>query len=203
MPSPNVVKINVAESYYHVYARGVDRQTIFRDNYDFEYFQYLLKRYLSIKPHLSKEGTYYPHFAGNIELLCYCLMNNHFHLLIYQVEESSMPHLMRSLMVSYSRYFNLKYRRTGPLFESRYKASSIKGGSHLEHISRYIHMNPRYWKQYPYSSLSQYLSNQCTEWLNPQRVLIMYPTRKAYYETLLAYEDQKQLLKEIKHELAC
>lgn len=203
MPSPNAIKIDTAECYYHVYARGSNRQPLFMDDADFVYFQTLLGRYLSVKLLLSRDGSYYPNFAGRIELLCYCLMVNHFHLLIYQVDAGTMAELMRSLMLSYSIYFNLKYKRTGHLFESRYKAAIITDDSHLEHMSRYVHMNPRYWKHYAYSSLKQYVGYPCPDWLRPQRVLSMYPTRQAYYDFLLSYDDQKKLMKEIKHQLAC
>lgn len=203
MPSPNAIRVDTADSYYHVYARGVNKQDIFLDVQDFEYFQSLLARYLSPKPLLNRDGLFYPHYTGLIELNCYCLMNNHFHLLIYQINQGSMTGLMHSLMLSYSIYFNFKYRRTGHTFESRYKAAIITEDNHLLHISRYIHMNPKYWKNYKYSSLINYISGLSPEWLSIERVISNYSSSQDYYDFLLAYENQKRLLKEIKQELAC
>ena len=203
MPSINAIKLDVSESYYHVYARGVNKQDIFLDVTDFEYFQSLLARYLSDKPLLNKDGVAYPHFANYIELNCYCLMRNHFHLLIYQIDQGAMTGLMHSLMVSYSLYFNFKYRRTGHVFEGRYKASIITDDSYLTHISRYIHMNPRYWKYYKYSSFASYRGGLLPEWLRIERIISRYSSAQTYYDFLLEYENQKELLREIKHELAC
>jgi putative transposase len=130
-------------------------------------------------------------------------MNNHFHLLVHQDETGIMSAFMRSLMTSYSRYFNLKYKRTGPLFESRYKASQISQQAYLEHISRYIHLNPRYWLRYEHSSLKYYLeTHKQPEWLNASEVLGLFASPQAYLTFLEDYEEHKQMLAEIKHELA-
>ena len=113
-----------------------------------------------------------------------------------------MTKLMHGLMTSYSRYFNLKYKRTGSLFENRYKASLIDDQEYLEHITRYIHLNPRYWKRYPYSSLSFYLRLPAPEWLHPQDILEMFTDSGQYLRFLEDYEEQKRLLEEIKEQLA-
>src|SRR3989344_6464753 len=164
MPSRNIIKTDVAESYYHIYARGNNKQHIFLDPVDYLYFEGLLSRYLSEKALLDKNGLLYPNYSKVVELLAYCQMSNHFHLLIYQSNVCAMAVLMRSLMTSYSRYFNLKYKRTGRLFETSYKAVRISQQSYLEHISRYIHLNPRYWKNYAYSSLKYYKQATYPEW---------------------------------------
>lgn len=202
MPSRNTIKEDVAESYYHIYARGNNKQTIFLDAKDFIYFEELLARYLSKEPRASKEGLQYPHYYEKIELLAYCLMGNHFHLLVYQSELGTMTKLMRSLMTSYSVYFNLKYKRSGRLFESRYRASRIDNQGYLEHISRYIHLNPRYWRQYAYSSYKFYDSGECPEWLLPEKVTSMFPVAGEYKKFVEDYEGHKAMLKEIKSELA-
>lgn len=202
MPSRNVTKIDVPESYYHIYARGASKRVIFLEKSDYLYFEKLLARYLSKKPATSKEGVQYPHLAGRIELLSYCLMENHFHLLVYQIEAGAMTKLMRSLMTSYSRYFNLKYRQSGSLFESRYKASKIDEQSYLEHISRYIHLNPRSWRKYQYSSLRYYRDNNPPEWLMPQKIMTMFNSPESYMNFVADYEENRQMLSELKHELA-
>lgn len=113
-----------------------------------------------------------------------------------------MSAFMRSLMTSYSRYFNRKYRRSGSLFKSRYKASRIDANNYLEHISRYIHLNPRYWKRYPYSSLRCYVKGAEPEWLVSNKVLSLFPSRQDYAIFVADYDEHKQMLEKIKYELA-
>ncbi|HTE22362.1 MAG TPA: transposase [Candidatus Limnocylindria bacterium] len=200
MPSRNILKDNVPESYYHVYARGVSKRQIFLDSRDYAYLEKLFARYLSVNPTQSKEGLAYPHYHGVVDLLAYCLMGNHFHLLIYQKEQDMMSKLMRSILTSYSRYFNLRHKRSGPLFESRYKAARVDQKSYLQHISRYIHLNPRYWKRYQHSSLKFYRQAP-PEWLTPASVLELFTSSEDYMTFLEDYEEHKAMLDEVKQSL--
>jgi putative transposase len=202
MPSRNVLKIDIPESYYHLYARGASRKPVFLEEQDFLYFLHLFHRYLSHERVLDKNGVPYTKLYGSIELLAYCLMDNHFHLLVYQKEEGAMQRLMRGIMTSYSRYFNSKYGRSGSLFESRYKASRISNDTYLMHISRYIHLNPRNWKTYPYSSIAYYAEKTAADWLNSARILELFPSSTAYLEFVDDYNDIRDVYEEIKHELA-
>src|SRR3990172_1101527 len=106
MPSRNVYKDYVAESYYHIYNRGVNRRAIFTNNHDYTVFLGLLKRYLGKDAERKPNRTYHPNFYRQSELLAFCLMKNHFHLFIYQHEETVIAQLMKSLSVAYSMYFN-------------------------------------------------------------------------------------------------
>ncbi len=202
MPSRNVIKVDAPDSYYHIYARGSGKLPVFLEPKDFEYFEGLLARYFATMPAHGKFGYIYPNYKNQIELLAYCLMSNHFHLLVYQIDAKFMAKFMRSLMTSYSRYFNLKYKRTGPLFESRYKASQISQQDYLEHISRYIHLNPRYWKRYPYSSLKYYMGDKSADWLKNDRISSLFESSDKYFSFLEDYEEHKQILEDIKHDLA-
>jgi len=176
MPSRNVVKIDIPNTFYHVYARGHGRKAIHRDDEDYRVFLNLLKRYLNIEVVNDSSGRPYANLHGKIELTCYCLMPNHFHLLLYQINEHMMPQLMRGVMTSYSRYFNKKYDLSGALFETTYKASMITLDKYLVHISRYIHINPKDWRTYKYSSLPYYLGQHPPEWLQPERVIELFPS---------------------------
>src|SRR3990172_5909254 len=140
MPGINIYKDYVPESYYHVYNRGIDRQVIFRDSSDFPVFLNLLKRYLDKDSSKNSVGVTYPTYRGEIELLAFCLMPSHFHMLIYQHNSDAMKLLLKSVGVSYSMYFNKKYNRLGPLFQHRYLASRISSDAYLLHITRYIHL---------------------------------------------------------------
>jgi len=202
MPSRNTVRTDIPDAYYHVYSRGINRQNIFREASDKDYFLYLISRHLSVKPQASKEGYAYPHYRSRIELLSYCLMDNHFHLLFFQKDQGALSDLMKSLIIAYTTYFNRKYKRTGPLFESRFKSALIDDDSYLLHISRYIHLNPRSWKYYPYSSLIHIRKASEPEWLQTDKILSLHKSRGDYMEFVYDYSDYKREIDKIKHELA-
>ncbi len=202
MPSRNVIKQDAAESYYHVYARGSNRQRIFRDEKDYLKFLQLFERYLSLKETKSSAGVSFPNFYNRLELAAFCLMPNHIHLLVYQRQVGEMSAFMRSLLTSYSMYFNKKYKRSGPLFESRYKASLISSDDYLTHITRYIHLNPRDWRQYEYSSLPYYLQQITDDWMRPERITADFSTPNEYLQFLQDYVQHKEMLDILKHELA-
>ena len=191
----------MGDAFYHVYVRGNNKQRIFLDDQDHGYLLKLFKRYLSLNPELDKHGIVYPHYKGSIQLLAFCTMGNHFHLLLWQEETNDISRFMQSVMTSYCRYFNLKYKRTGSIFESRYKASLISDNGYLQHISRYIHLNPRYWQRYPHSSLRYYYSYN-PEWLTPQAITELFEGKEDYFNFLKDYEGHKAMLDEIKHQLA-
>lgn len=202
MPSKNTLREDSPQSFYHVYARGASKQPIFLDTEDYRYFVNLFARYLSLQPKYDKSGVIYPHFHGKVELLSYCLMRNHFHMLIFQRDVREMSVFMKCVMSSYCRYFNLKYRRSGSIYESRFKASMITSDSYLLHISRYIHMNPRYWLRYEHSSLQLYLHRKNCEWISRDKVIELFENESDYLEFIRDYESHKQMIDEIKHELA-
>ncbi|MDB5166989.1 MAG: hypothetical protein JWN26_134 [Candidatus Saccharibacteria bacterium] len=202
MPGRNILKQDVADSYYHIYARGVNKRGIYPDATDYTFFLSLIRRYLSRSETKSGRGANYPKLYDDIELLAYCLMPNHFHLLIYQVKPGSMQNLMRRIMTSYSGYFNRKYDRSGPLFESRYRASMVTSDSYLLHISRYIHLNPAKWREYNYSSLRAYLGKTPPDWLSIYKVSRFFTSQAHYLEFLEDYQETRNDLAIIKNELA-
>lgn len=171
MPSRNVEKVYLKDTFYHVYNRGVNRCRIFRDEDDYTVFMALLKRYLSDKPAKDKKGRPYIWLHDDLELLAFCLMPNHFHLFIFQISETAITTLLRAVCTSYTKYYNQKYQRVGHLFQDRFKASMITSDPYLQHISRYIHLNPQEYLEWPYSSLPYYLGSKRAEWVTPNRIL--------------------------------
>ena len=202
MPGRNTLKIDVEQCYYHIYARGHGKQPIFRDDEDYRVFLNLFKRYLSINEATNNLSRKYLHLRGKIELLAYCLMENHFHLLVYQEEKGAMTQLMRCVMTSYSIYFNKKYETSGTVFGSRYKASLINTDAYLMHISRYIHLNPGDWRAYPYSSIHAYFGIGQPEWLQPEKIIDLFGSTPIYADFLDDYKDYKKSLDEVKYSLA-
>lgn len=202
MPRRNVIRLDAPDSYYHVYARGNSRHRIFLDEQDYIAFLKLLERYLSPEEAKNPFGVSYPNFYNRVDLLAYCIMPNHFHLLVYQRQPKDLTALMQSIMTSYSRYFNARYKRSGPLFESRFRASLITDDAYLEHITRYIHLNPKHWRDYEYSSLPYYLQRDEVSWVRPERILSLFDSPAAYETFVADYEENKKMLDILKKELA-
>lgn len=203
MPSKNIVKIYADEQYYHVYNRGVNKSNIFIDDTDYVVFLSLLKRHLGIKPTFDKFGRPYKHLRDSAALLSYCLMPNHFHLLLLNKKDRGIEQLMRSVSTAYARYFNNKYQRVGPVFQSNFKASLINSDMYLMHISRYIHLNPKDYKIYKYSSYKAITESWSVEWLSTEELMNTFDgTRKDYAEFVADYEDYKEMLDAIKDGLA-
>ncbi len=188
-----------APAFYHVYNRGVAKQPVFLDEQDKCKFLSLIDRY-TCNSHHEIRGDGLPYQTFDIKITAYCLMTNHFHLFIYQEQDAQqISHFMKSLTTAYSMYFNLRYKRKGPVFEGMFQASHMTDESHFQHLSRYIHLNPRYYRTYKWSSLPEYLGARDTPWLYPSLVNDMPPKR--YLEFLEDYEDKKQLLKQLKTDL--
>ena len=196
MPAKNTTRIDAENSFYHVYNRGVEKRIIFKDEQDYKVFLGYLKEYLSpkidplkIKKKFVLNGSTFvgiPHqpknYFGKIELVAYCLMPNHFHFLIKQIEKGILERFMRSLLIRYSMYFNKKYDRVGSLFQGPYRSKLIENENYLLHLSRYIHLNPsEYTKNLTqaYSSYAEYLGIRKTSWINPKPILLYFDTAKA------------------------
>ena len=196
MPARNTVKEYRAYSFYHVYNRGAGGRAIFFDEVDRKKFLSLLQRH--ILPPENDGTSKYPIY--NIQLAAYCLMGNHFHLLLYQEED---PHaitgFMRSVSTAYSMYFNARHKEKGHLFQGIYKASHISSDSYLLHITRYIHLNPQTYLTYRWSSLRYYLG-ESSPLVRHENLPSFSPDE--YKQFLEEYTDRRQLLKEIKSDLA-
>jgi len=153
MPGKNVLKQYVEEGYYHIYNRGVEKRKIFLDEQDYKVFLKYLKLYLDppgklpIRKVSIGNNTFQTvprplkNYYDKVKLLSYCLMPNHFHLLIKQTDKKSIELFMRSLATKYSVYFNKKYNRVGSLFQGPYKAVLASDDIYLLHLSRYILLN--------------------------------------------------------------
>ena len=203
MPGRNIIKIFAINNYYHVYNRGVAKQVIFHDDEDYRVFLNLIKRYLDIETHTDKYGRPYEQLRDQVELLAYCLMPNHFHLLCYLNDEQAITRLLRNISCAYTTYYNKKYNRVGTLFQGRYKASRITSDDYLLHISRYIHLNPKDYKQWAYSSLPAYLGKIQTAWLQPTRIMELFKGGPDEYEQFIENnKPNKDILEDLKYELA-
>jgi len=201
MPAKNIVKIYKENSCYHLYNRGVAKQKIFKDVKDYKMFLFYLKFYLSpISPPAGLQGPTLKvspsrrlnNYFDKIRLIAYCLMPNHFHLLLHQTDKLLIRDFMRSVGTKYSLYFNRRYKRRGPLFEGNYKAVLIDSDDQLVYLSKYIHQNPLAFlpsrldlEGYKYSSYLNYLGLIKQSWVKPKDVLSIFKEKNK----LLSYKD--------------
>ncbi len=197
MASKNSTKIYIPNSYYHIYNRGVEKRAVFQDEQDYSVFLSYLKTYLTPKDekslkdilnsdesspkdkNLSLKLLRLKNYSDDLELLCYALLPNHFHLLVRQ-KGIVINNFTNSLGTRYAMYFNRKYKRKGVLFQDVYKAVLIESEEQLLHLSRYIHLNPTKalhlspsrWKEASFpSSIHEYLGNRNTDWIKKDYVL--------------------------------
>jgi putative transposase len=139
---------------YHIFTKSIAGFEIFRKRADYERMRGLLKYYQVEKPSLKfsvfmglidREHYYQKFLSGKdklVEIMTYCLMPTHLHLVLTQLKANGISTFMGTVLNSYSRYFNLKNKRKGPLWESRFKNVEVNTDSQLLHLTRYIHLNP-------------------------------------------------------------
>lgn len=202
MPGRNVVKAYVENSYYHVYNRGVNRQDVFVDDEDYRYFEWLFERTLSSEAVKDSKGREFTWLQDAVDLNAYCLMSNHFHLLVYRRDIDGVSKLLRTLATAYTMYFNKRYRRRGPLFESSFKAVPVIRDEQLMHITRYIHLNHSQFNKWPHSSFSDYLAPHSQSWLMSEPILELFANKESYREFVLDHEEAQSALQQLKYELA-
>ncbi len=156
-------KIKFAEGeFYHIYNRGVDKRTVFLDQNDYERFLSSLllsnsKKHFNIEKRNRKTKSF--DFQSLVErgdpvvaIGAYCLMPNHFHLLVKEITPGGISVFMQKLQTGYTGFFNKKNQRTGALFEGTFKAEHVDTDMYLKYLYTYIHLNPigiidKGWKQ--------------------------------------------------------
>lgn len=116
-----------------------------------------------------------------VKIFAYCLMPNHFHLLVQQLADEGITTFVSNLANSYTRYFNTKHERIGALFQGAFKAKLVNNDEYLLQLSKYIHRNPdslSQWKNkiYPYSSYHYYLSSERNSFCDPDFILSYFST---------------------------
>ena len=176
-------------NFYHIYNRGIDKKKIFYSEGDWKHFQRLL--------HIRNDaqGFIRPDRVKNqklsdikidkplVNIQAYCLMPNHFHILLSEIQKGGITSFMRKLLTSYSMYMNKKYDRTGPLMCRPFQAQHIDSDEYMRWVISYIHLNPveklfpdwkekgmkpskkvgKFIKEYQYSSYADYYTGEREE----------------------------------------
>lgn len=210
-------------SFYHVFNKTVDDLEVFDNDRNSRHFIQLLKYYRSLKANVSfsklkrydsslrkeifKKTSFKKHFK--IEILAYCLMPNHFHLLLKQLKTDGIVRFMAVLLDSFARYFNIASERKGPLFLTQFKSKQVKSGEQLIHVSRYIHLNPyssslteklNGLENYRFFSLPAYLSRRKDSLCKTQLIMSYFGnSRKKYQEFVYNYAERQKTLEHLKH----
>lgn len=157
---PRIARVTYPGGFYHIFNRSLHRGKIFLEDNDYHYFLDKLAELIS---------------GDNWTVYAYCLMPNHYHLLIEE-KSTSISKLMGRLLTSYGVYFNKKYDRHGPLFSGRFKSKIIQKERYFLELSRYIHLNPvkanltSQLEGYRYSSLREYAGKAEKPIINLARV---------------------------------
>lgn len=205
MPSRREALVN--NEYYHILNRGISEQNIFKYDHDYVRFSDCLKEFNTTEPttiQLAKLRSRTPKLKQPppklVEILCYCLLPNHFHLVLKQLRENGITEFMRKIGSGYTNFFNLNYGRQGHLFQGKFKSVHIKSESQLLHISRYIHLNTldlcdQNWREgkladwkkcqlflenYPWSSYPFFIEKTKSDFCNPEIFKDIFKTSNEY-----------------------
>lgn len=214
----------IDEQIYHVFNIGIDHRPIFQKHYDFRRALGTIDYYRNINPPIKfsrflilsneKKNNIYTGFKNgkkHIKILAYCLMPNHFHLLLKQVTENGISKFMANFQNSYTKYINTKEERTGPLLMHQFKAVRIETENQLLHVTRYIHLNPytsfllkkiEDIEKYEWSSFKSYLDNKEQDLIYKEEILPLFKKIETFKTFTLDQADYQRKLGIIKHLLA-
>lgn len=206
MPYRKIPFVN--QNYYHIFNRGVEKRRIYLIGRDYKRFidSMFYYQYSGIKPKFSRFDPKKDKLKNKklVRIAAYCLMPNHFHLLIKQLEDGGISKFMGQLCNSYTKYFNTKNERIGPLLQGNFKSVWVESTEQLLHVSRYLHLNPyvagllNKESFYPYSSLQEYIQGE-TGVLNNELVLDQFETANQYKTFVFDQLDYGRNLELIKH----
>lgn len=208
------------EEIYHVFNRGVERRPTFTNKWELDRALLTLNfyRFAQLPIKLSKflvlpvnEQTKLmvkiEDSAKLVEIICFCLMPNHFHLMLKQKLDQGISTFISNFTNSYTRYFNTKHDRIGPLFQGIFKAVRIESDEQLVHVSRYIHLNPvssflikpETLRSYQWSSYPEFVGLSDKNPVNKKIVLNLFSSKKKYEKFVLDQVDYARQLELIKH----
>lgn len=196
---------------YHVFNRAIDKRSIFTSAIALNRFIELIRFYERVRPIRYSKLTAEQRRQlidkndGDrlVEIICYCVMPNHFHLLIKQLCDGGITSFLRKITDGYSRYFNLIHERSGALFQGNFKAVRVATNEQLLHVSRYIHLNPltaylvNDLRHYHWSSYLEYLNN--SDGFCSKEIILGQFRHSNYEKFVLDNADYQRKLKEIAH----
>ena len=212
----------VTGEMYHVFNRGIDRRPTYTDKREYQRALRIISYYRFIKP--IKKLSYFLLLSSEVqmailqemrvrneklvEILAFCLMPNHFHFLLKQLHQDGISKFIGNMENSYTRYYNTKNNRVGPLFLNQFKAIRIETYEQLLHVSRYIHLNPltsfvikdfSVLMDYPWSSLGEYMNMEENGICDQEIIMNSFKDKKAYSNFIKDQIDYQRTLHLVKH----
>lgn len=209
------------DHYYHLYNRGVEKRPVFTNKREYKRALETLNyyRFSNASPKFSKflvqpperKSEFLARFAFQenklVEIVSFCLMPNHFHFLVKQLKDRGIAAFVSNFTNSYTKYFNTKHERNGPLFTGVFKAVLVETDRQLLHLSRYIHLNPvtsfiireEYLDSYAWSSLGEYLGTAKNTIVDTKELLSNFSSRDKYRTFIYDQVQYAQELEKIKH----
>lgn len=197
---------------YHVYNRGTEKRTIYESTRDYQRFIKSMSYYRIQGPKPKFSLFFYPRakkidFSKKIiTILAYCLMPNHFHLLVKQEVDGGITEFVSKLSNSYTKYYNTKHKRIGPLFQGEFKSVLVESDEQLVHVSRYIHLNPlvsyltKNLDSYTWSSYNEYINN-APKYCSTSEIMGFFKNPEDYIQFILDQAGYATELAFIKHKL--
>lgn len=201
---------------YHVYNRGVRKEALFHDGKDYSRFLLLIltlqsdvnlknisrlndrfnKKLQLDELDISTEGK-----ERFVELISFCIMPNHFHIMVNQLVEGGLAKYMQKVLTAYTMYYNKKYNKTGHVFQGKYKSVFIEDDEQLVYTFIYIHKNPIDIDEdifkYQWSSLADFLdTNRWGTYLKPEIVTDRYGANLAKYKQDIVDSPAKEISKD-------
>lgn len=176
----------VAGEYYHVYNRGNNRQHIFFERENYLFFLRRVRKYLIGETQTSEVWT---------TIIGYCLMPNHFHLLVCP-HDDELSRRMQRFSISYTKAINKGYGRVGALFQGQFQAVLVDRNEYLLHLSRYFHLNPveaglaKQPEDWEFSSYRDYIGLRHGALPTPDVILSQFPTPRAYQQFVELYRPR-------------
>ncbi|MEK7114010.1 MAG: transposase [Patescibacteria group bacterium] len=201
--------------FYHIYNRGTEKRNIFMSRADRDRFLALLYFANQSDPvDLKLQGSTLLKIVEErtgdplVEIAAYCLMPNHFHLLIRELEDGGISKFMQKLTTGYTMYFNKRHDRNGSLFQGRFKATHVEDDRYMRYLISYIHLNPvklidPKWKETGIANrmhaekyLETYTYSSYLDYLGKKRLEEMILSRKALPEYFSSGSDFKNFVTE-------
>ncbi len=195
---------------YHVYNRGVEKRTTFTDTDEHQHFLRTLAYYQqsAVVRRLSNAADFAlaeRKLPFRFDILTYCLMPNHFHLLLKQNEDGGIREGLSLILNSYTKAFNTKHKRVGPLFQGRFQSVEIEDDEQLVHTARYIHLNPYVASLetelgvYPWSSWKEYFSKADRSISQPHMIQDYFLEAGSLLAFMTDHADYARTLSRLKH----
>jgi len=140
----------VIGEYYHIYNRGTDKRVIFNERFDLLRFTQSMEEFNVPEPIGSIYNNRFKDrkklsasSAKLVDFVCFCLNPNHYHFILTPLVENGIEKFMQKLGAGYTMFFNVKYKRTGVLFQGRFKAVHIDSDEYLMYLNVYVNLNDR------------------------------------------------------------